>query len=201
MNMLRFIGITLAGVGIGAVMGTLGKCASGTCPFTANPWRGALFGLIIGLLFALTLSLRQGGKAAVVDNLPHVKDKDGFRAAVLDVKGLVLVDFYADWCGPCRRLAPGLAEIAREKAGAVSVVKVKVGAAQALAQEYGVSSIPHLILFRDGVQVGSRIGYQSKASLEKWLAEFPAPALAAPVAASAADTPAPAKADEKTEER
>jgi len=186
MNMLRFVAITLAGVGLGALMGVLGKCTTGTCPFTANPWRGALFGLIIGGLLALIVSLRQGGQPAVEDKLPRANDKAAFQAAVLEAKGLVLVDFYADWCGPCRKLAPIVAQIAAEKAGLLAVVKVNVDAAQALAAEYGVSGIPHLILFRDGAQVASQVGYTSKAALEKWLAEYLAPETAPP-----ATTPPP----------
>ena len=192
MHTLKFVVITLAFVPLGALLGMLGKCTTGTCPFTANPWRGALFGLIIGALLALVVSQRQRSQPAVEDKLPHADDKAAFETAVLKANGLVLVDFYADWCGPCRKLAPIVAQIAAEDAGRLAVIKVNVDKAQALAAEYGVTGIPHLILFRDGVQVASQTGYVSKAELVEWLVKFLAPAAASPAPAPAPPPPPPA---------
>lgn len=194
-TVLKFLGIMAAGGVCGALLGWVGKCSTGSCPFTANPWRGGLFGAIVGAVFAAALLLQSGGAgstaSAAETALPHVADEAGFRQAVLDAKGLVLVDFYADWCPPCRKLGPVLAELATEESGKVAVVKVNVDKAKALAQEYQVRSIPHLVLFRAGEVVGARSGYQAKAELLAWLRPlYPqAPAAAAPAGAPPPEAP------------
>lgn len=84
-------------------------------------------------------------------------------------KGLVLVDFYADWCGPCKMIAPVLEQISAEDK-TVSIVKVNVDQEQALAMQFQVQSIPTLILFKDGKIVNKALGYQPKPQLEKFIA-------------------------------
>ena len=79
--------------------------------------------------------------------------------------GLVLVDFYADWCGPCKMIAPVLDELATELEGTAKIVKVNVDNCPAVAAEYKVMSIPTLILFKDGQAVQQTVGFQPKASL------------------------------------
>ena len=79
--------------------------------------------------------------------------------------GLVLVEFYADWCGPCKMIAPVLDELATELEGTVKIVKVNVDNCQSVAAEYKVMSIPTLILFKDGQAVQQTVGFQPKASL------------------------------------
>ena len=79
--------------------------------------------------------------------------------------GLVLGDFYADWCGPCKMIAPVLDELATELEGTVKIVKVNVDNCQSVAAEYKVMSIPTLILFKDGQAVQQTVGFQPKASL------------------------------------
>ncbi|MDE5978042.1 MAG: thioredoxin [Turicibacter sp.] len=79
--------------------------------------------------------------------------------------GLVLVDFYADWCGPCKMIAPVLDELATEVEGTAKIVKVNVDNCPAIASQYGVMSIPTLILFKDGESVQQTVGFQPKASL------------------------------------
>jgi thioredoxin 2 len=81
-------------------------------------------------------------------------------AAAIDAPGLVLVDFWAAWCGPCRMVAPILEKLAARYAGKLKVVKVDVDANQALAAQYRAQSIPLLVLFRDGREVDRVIGAQ-----------------------------------------
>lgn len=94
-----------------------------------------------------------------------------FEAEVLKSDKPVLVDFWATWCGPCRMLAPILDEIATEKAGVIKVGKVNVDDAQELAAKFGITSIPTLILFKDGKPVATTVGFMQKAELEKFVAQ------------------------------
>ena len=84
--------------------------------------------------------------------------------------GTVLVDFWAAWCGPCRMVAPILDQIAAEKNGEITVVKVDVDALPELAAKFGVMSIPTLLLFKDGEMVNKSIGAMPKPALEKFIA-------------------------------
>ena len=79
-------------------------------------------------------------------------------------EGLVLVDFYADWCGPCKALAPILEEL-----DDIKVLKVNTEDHTDLAVSFGVMSIPTLILFQDGKQLGKTVGFMSKEELESWI--------------------------------
>ncbi len=81
-----------------------------------------------------------------------------FKKEVIDSKAEVLVDFYADWCGPCKMLGPIMDEISKEK----TVFKVNVDDEQDLAMEYGVMSIPCVIAFKDGKEVNRSVGLKSK---------------------------------------
>jgi len=84
--------------------------------------------------------------------------------------GLVLVDFYADWCGPCKMLTPVLEELATEVTN-VKIAKVNVDDARALAMEHKVSSIPHLMLFKDGEMVEQDLGFKPKEVLQSWISK------------------------------
>ncbi len=84
--------------------------------------------------------------------------------------GVVLVDFYASWCGPCRMLAPVLEELANERKD-IKVLKVNVDANQTLAQDYNVMGVPHLVLFKDGKQVAQTSGFRPKDALLAWVDE------------------------------
>lgn len=89
-------------------------------------------------------------------------NEQNFSDAVLHSDKPVLVDFWADWCGPCRMLAPTVAQIAEEYADTIRVGKVNVDTSMGLAQRYGIASIPTLILFRDGKPVDQLIGFVPK---------------------------------------
>jgi thioredoxin 1 len=97
----------------------------------------------------------------------HANDSD-FQQKVLNVQGRVLVDFYADWCGPCRMLAPLLEELAREDPEA-RIVKINVDHSPNLAAQYGIESIPTLIVFENGRPVRQQVGVADKAQLRSML--------------------------------
>ena len=92
-----------------------------------------------------------------------------FDAQVLGQSKPVLVDFYADWCGPCQAMAPTLDAIANAQGDQLSVVKVDIEANKDLAMTYGVRSIPNLMLFRDGEVVANQVGVSSESQLTQWL--------------------------------
>ena len=95
-----------------------------------------------------------------------------FESEVLRSDQPVLVDFYAEWCGPCRMLAPVLEEIAREYEGGVKVGKVNVDEQMELAQKFGVSSIPLLVVFKDGQPVAKSLGYRPKEEIVNLLKDL-----------------------------
>ena len=87
---------------------------------------------------------------------------DNFQKEVLESEGLVLVDFWAPWCMPCRMLAPTIEEIANEMEGKVKVCKMNVDENVQYPQQYGIMSIPTVMLFKDGQAVETMIGLQPK---------------------------------------
>jgi thioredoxin 1 len=102
------------------------------------------------------------------DALAHF-DSDSFKTAIAGSTP-VLVDFWAPWCGPCKAIAPILAELATELAGKLVIGKVNVDDQGDLASQYGVRAIPTMLLFKNGVLVETLVGMQSKDSLKAKLA-------------------------------
>jgi thioredoxin 1 len=92
-----------------------------------------------------------------------------FDSEVLQSETPVLVDFWAEWCGPCHAVSPILDKIAEERNGELKLVKVNIDENQGLAQRYGVMSIPMMVLFKDGAPAAQTIGAQPKGALEKAL--------------------------------
>jgi thioredoxin 1 len=90
-----------------------------------------------------------------------------FEVEVIQSETPVLVDFWAEWCGPCHAVAPVLDRIVEERAGQIKLVKVNIDEEQELAQRYGIQSIPTMILFRDGEPAASTMGARPKGMIEK----------------------------------
>lgn len=98
----------------------------------------------------------------------HIGD-DNFDAEVLSSSGHVLVDFWAEWCGPCKQLGPVLDEVANELTGKVTVAKVNIDENPDTPTKYGVRGIPTLILFKDGQPVATKVGSVPKSQLKEWI--------------------------------
>ena len=94
--------------------------------------------------------------------------KDNFKSEVLEHKGTVLVDFWADWCGPCRMLSPIIDEVAAENPG-IKVGKINVDEQQELSAQFGIMSIPTLLVFKDGKKISESIGLIPKEQIEKMI--------------------------------
>ncbi len=98
----------------------------------------------------------------------NVSDAD-FENEVLKADGPVMVDFWADWCGPCKALSPIVDEVANEVAGKMKVVKVNIDENPNSPTKYGVRGIPTLMVFKDGELVDTKVGGMSKSQLNDWL--------------------------------
>ena len=97
-----------------------------------------------------------------------VSDSD-FEAQVLKATGPVVVDFWAEWCGPCKMIAPALEEIAGSLNGKVKIVKLNVDESPNTAQKYGIMSIPTLMMFKNGELASRQVGAAPKQKLEQWI--------------------------------
>ena len=94
---------------------------------------------------------------------------DSFQSDVLSADQPVLVDFWAEWCGPCRMIAPALEEISRELEGQVTVVKLNIDDNPDAPAKYGVRGIPTMILFKNGEPAATKVGAAPKSALQSWL--------------------------------
>ncbi len=91
-------------------------------------------------------------------NILHITSESHFKSRVLDSEGAFLVDFYADWCAPCRELAPIVSSLAKTYAEKATIAKVNVDEAGPIAQRYGIRSIPTVLIIKNGKEVGRYVG-------------------------------------------
>ena len=104
-----------------------------------------------------------------MSNVIEIQDEENFTNDVLNSDLPVLVDFWAEWCGPCKQLSPTVEEIALEHQGKIKVCKMDVDSNREIAAKYGIRSIPSLIIFKNGEPAGVEIGALSKQQLEEFI--------------------------------
>ncbi|WP_426449795.1 thioredoxin [Paenibacillus sp. S-38] len=102
-------------------------------------------------------------------SIVSITKEEQFESAI--AQGVVLVDFWAPWCGPCKMIAPVLEELGGKLGDTLSIVKVNVDDNPDTAGKYGIMSIPTLKLFKDGQEVGTQVGFVPLAQLEAWVRE------------------------------
>jgi len=102
------------------------------------------------------------------ENIKHITDAN-FDAEVLKSERPVLVDFWAEWCGPCKMIAPILEEVAKQYEGKLVVAKVDVDANQAVPAQFGIRGIPTLILFKNGTVAAQKVGAMAKGQLVQFI--------------------------------
>ncbi len=128
--------------------------------------------LAVAMVAWIAWSYQKMKKAPPVTDHPNVKNLTQNNFKQLTSGGLVLVDFWAAWCGPCKMVAPILNEIAEEQEGKVRIGKVNVDNQQALAAKFKVRNIPTLVLFKNGKEVKRFVGVKPKKALLEGIGEF-----------------------------
>jgi thioredoxin 1 len=195
------LGVLIGGL-IGAGLGYFGKCSSGACPLTANPYRGAIYGAVLGVLLTSVFWPRSQ-ESSQSSNVVRVNNEPNSNAGVLkeDRRPLVesltkesflqkvfnyeqnkewkyegelpcIVDFYADWCRPCKMVEPILQEIAQEYQGKLNIYRIDIQAQQELAAAFGIQSIPSILFVPLNDKPQMTVGALPKKELKKVIKEI-----------------------------
>ena len=169
--MIGLIFSVLIGGVIGAAIGRFGKCSSGSCPLTTNWRRGAIYGAVLALILH---QLTGGGSATMNQSTASVQriTQEQFAAVVQKETKPVVVDVYATWCGPCRRLSPMLDELAGPLTNKVKFVKVNLDEASKLADQFEIEGVPTLLFFKDGKLLDRVVGLPARDQLKSRLDAF-----------------------------
>jgi len=200
MSIRILLGLLIGGA-IGAVLGYFGKCSSGTCPLTANPYRGAIYGAVIGTLLT-SVFWRKSQENPSSPDVVRISNESDLNANVLKEKetGIVesltkdsfsqkvfnyeqnkewkfegklpcIIDFYADWCGPCKMVEPILKELAQEYQGKLNIYRIDTQAQQELATTFGIQSIPSILFVPLNDKPQMAVGALPKKTLKKAIEE------------------------------
>jgi len=170
---------TLVGTGIGAIMGHVGRCSSGACPLTATPIRGAIYGGILGLIITLSSGETAGPAPSAAptekkqmepgQDVIHISSDEEFTRYVIHASLPCLVDFYSDYCPPCRHLAPTIEKLAEKYRGRAVICKVNTVTAPQLARAFAINGIPAVLFFDGGREMGRLVGLRPQESYERVL--------------------------------
>jgi len=195
------LGVLIGGL-IGACLGYFGKCSSGVCPLTANPYRGAIYGAVLGALLTSVFWSRsqenpQSSNVVRVNNEPNSNaevlkkgrrplveslTKESFLQKVFNYEQNkewkyegelpCIIDFYADWCRPCKMVEPILQELAQEYQGKLNIYRVDTQAQQELAAVFGIRSIPSILFVPLNDKPQMAVGALPKKALKKGIKEI-----------------------------
>lgn len=170
---LKIILGILIGAGLGAVLGHFGKCSSGGCPLTANPFRGAIYGAILGALFTFSAvgnrpaaPTPEGAQPAPGEGLAYIFSQEAFLHYVSQPDMPCLVDFYSDHCPPCREFDPVVEKLAEKYKRRAVVCKVNTDTLPQLAHSYDINAIPTVLFFENGKEVERMVAQRPQKAYE-----------------------------------